>query len=202
MRIPNLSYLITLAVVLIVIWVGWKLTSRNAYESAEYSVLQAEGPIELRQYPDLMLAATRMNALPDEDSRAGDGSFGRLFNYISGGNEQQQKVAMTTPVFMGAGESEGDAQMGFVIPKKIAADGVPAPSNQLVGITRRSGGKFAVIRFAGRMDGNTIEANRQVLEEWIQAEGLKIIGEAEMAGYDPPWTPGMFRRNEILLRVE
>nr|WP_298869380.1 heme-binding protein [uncultured Gimesia sp.] len=27
-------------------------------------------------------------------------------------------------------------------------------------------------------------------------------GAAECAGYDPPWTPGPFRRNEVLVRIK
>jgi hypothetical protein len=27
-------------------------------------------------------------------------------------------------------------------------------------------------------------------------------GDAEFAGYDPPWTPGPLRRNEILIRLK
>jgi hypothetical protein len=33
-------------------------------------------------------------------------------------------------------------------------------------------------------------------------KGLTGDGDAEFAGYDPPWTPGPFRRNEILIRLK
>ncbi len=81
-------YLLIAAVICGLAYTGWKLTSRNAYESAEYSVLESDGNIELREYPDLMLASTKMGSRTQGD----DGSFGRLFQYISGGNEDKQKV--------------------------------------------------------------------------------------------------------------
>ena len=61
---------------------AWKLTARGAYESAEYTVVVSDGPFEVREYPDLMLAATGMQL----DSQGSDGSFmeGReFFPYLS-----------------------------------------------------------------------------------------------------------------------
>lgn len=176
-------------------YMGWKLTSRSGYESAEYSVLAQDGGFELREYPDLMLASTEMGS----QSNGNDGSFGRLFRYISGGNEDNQKVAMTTPVFM---ESDGsNGKMGFVIPKDVAASTIPEPSSNQVKLTRRLGGTFAVVRFAGRGDLEAQSTQQSKLETWIEKQGLLGDGQAEFAGYDPPWTPGIFRRNEILIRI-
>jgi DNA gyrase inhibitor GyrI len=176
--------------------VGWKVTSRSAYESAAYSVLKSDGKIELREYPDLMMATTNM-----QSRQGNDGSFGRLFRYISGGNEDKQKVAMTTPVFMEISSEKTSGTMGFVIPKKVVAENIPKPASEHVQIAQRPGGLFAVIRFTGRDGQELFEEQRSILEEWIQRHGYKIDGEPEVAGYDPPWTPGPLRRNEILIRI-
>ena len=84
--------------VLALTYFGWKLTARGAYESAEYTVLDSDGPFETREYPDLILATTNMQF----ESQGDDGSFMRLFRYISGANDREKKIAMTTPVFMEA----------------------------------------------------------------------------------------------------
>jgi len=198
----KMIYLIIAVVIGGVVFMGWKLTSRSAYESAEYTVLETDGQIELRDYPDLMLVTTTMGTRTQGD----DGSFGRLFRYISGGNENKQKVAMTTPVFM---EPQSDSeqpgtpagQMGFVIPKGVAQTSIPVPASDQVEVTRRPGGTFAVIRFAGRNDLEVCQKQQRLLEAWIEKRQLKSDGESEIAGYDPPWTPGPLRRNEILIRI-
>ena len=190
-------YIVVAVLVCGLAFMGWKLTSRSSYESAEYTVLKSDGTIELREYPDLMMATTDMGSR----IQGGDGSFGRLFQYISGGNEDKQKVAMTTPVFTEQKSDQASGQMGFVIPKDVAAATIPKPASGQVRLIKRPGGKFAVIRFAGRFDLEVQKKQQSKLEAWLEKEGMEAIGEPEVASYDPPWTPGPLRRNEILIRI-
>jgi DNA gyrase inhibitor GyrI len=194
----KMIYLCVAFVVVAITYIGWKLTARGAYESAEYTLLEADGPFEIREYPDLMMATTRMRL----ESQGNDGSFMRLFRYISGANDNKQKVAMTTPVFMESEARDDQGQMGFVIPKKVTEQRVPEPSNKDVQVRKRVGGRFAVIRFAGRMKSESVTKAEEQLRQWISERGLVGDGDAESAGYDPPWTPGPFRRNEIHIRIK
>ena len=197
---------------------GWNLIARGAYESAEYKVLESEGKFEVREYPDLMLAATSTNS----DLQGRDGSFMQLFRYISGANESKQKISMTTPVFMES-QSDGDrVQMGFVMPKEVAEQGVPKPTGEKVEVRKRQGGRFAVVRFSGALTAKSAKDAETRLREWMQTKGLEPMptgesngvatgesngmptGESngvETAGYDPPFTPGPLRRNEVLIRI-
>ena len=177
--------------------IGWRMTSRTAYEAAEYEILEVDGSIELREYPDLKLVTTDMQF----DSQGNDGSFMRLFRYISGANDDKQKVAMTIPVFMERDSGETPGQMGFVLPKQVAAEKIPGPTNGGVEVATRDGGTFAAIRFAGRINSKLVDEKRSMLEKWLKSRGLRGDGEYEIAGYDAPCTPGPFRRNEVLIRV-
>ncbi|TWT68681.1 SOUL family heme-binding protein [Crateriforma conspicua] len=177
---------------------AWTMTARAGYESAEYKVVETDGDIEIREYPDLMLAATSSKL----DSQGRDGSFMRLFRYISGNNENDQKIAMTTPVFMEGDNGLSDVSMGFVMPKEVAVEGVPDPKSDGVQIRKRDGGRFAVIRFSGRMDSKLAKKQEARLRDWMNARGLEGETTSEAAGYDPPFTPGPLRRNEILIRLK
>jgi DNA gyrase inhibitor GyrI len=174
------------------------LTARAAYETASYDVVESDGAFEIREYPDLMLASTAMR----KESQGNDGSFMRLFRYISGANETEQKVAMTTPVFMEQTGTGTEGRMGFVIPKEVVANGAPKPAAVDVNLRKRDGGRFAVIRFSGRMDSADLKKAEERLRKWIADKQLVADIESESAGYDPPWTPGMFRRNEVLIRLK
>ena len=191
-------YYLTAAVIVCVLgYVGWKTTSRSAYESAEYMVLESDGSFEVREYPDLMLAKTAAKF----QSQGNDGSFGRLFRYISGGNQSNSKVAMTTPVFMEPETRNSNGRMGFVIPKKTVAQSIPNPTSESVRIHKRKGGRFAVYRFAGRLNSDSQTSAEEKLRNWIESNAMNGGVLAEFAGYDPPWTPGPLRRNEILIRL-
>ena len=193
----KMLYFVAVIIVCVVAYFGWKLTARGSYESAAYSVLESEGSFELREYPDLMLATTAMNVA----SQGNDGSFGRLFGYISGQNEGNQKVSMTTPVFMEPESGGKGGQMGFVLPEEVARQAVPQPTSEEVRIRTREGGRFAVLRFAGRLNDDTQAQAENQLRAWMDGKGLDGINNAEFAGYDPPWTPGPLRRNEVLIRL-
>lgn len=186
------------AALLVLFFFSWKLTARSAYESAAYTVVESAGPFEIRDYPNLMLVMTDSKAQPaNKDKR-----FMKLFRYIQGANQQEQKVSMTTPVFMDPETKDTSGKMAFVIPQKTAAAGIPEPTGDNVRIQKRPGGRFAVYRFNGRLNKETTANAEQKLRAWIKEKGLTQTGTMEAAGYDPPWTPGPFRRNEILIRLE
>ena len=193
----SMNYL-GIAIAFAVVFFGWKITARNAYESAEYTVVESDSPFEIREYPDLLMATTNMKF----KSQGNDGSFMRLFRYISGANDTEQKVAMTTPVFMETETGNKKSQMAFVLPQKVAEKRVPEPSNEKVQIQKRVGGRFAVIRFKGRINSQSVAKAEESLRKWMKNKGLIGIGDIESAGYDPPWTPGPLRRNEVLIRLK
>ena len=177
---------------------AWSFTARAGYESAPYEVVKSDGNVEIREYPDLVLASTEARF----DAGGNDGSFMRLFRYISGNNKSDQKIEMTTPVFMEPENLESKGQMGFVMPPRIAEAGAPAPKASDVAIRTREGGRFAAIRFAGFMDAKKAETQEAKLREWLMARGLEGEETSERAGYDPPFTPGPLRRNEVLIRLK
>ncbi len=190
-------YLAVVAGVLLAGTTLWTMTARAAYESAEYKVIEKEGNIEIREYPDLILAATNSKM----EAQGRDGSFMRLFQYISGSNEAKQKIAMTTPVFMEGELGKSDVSMGFVMPKEVAAAGAPDPKGEGVKIRTRPGGRFAVIRFSGQLNSKIAKEQETKLREWLKSRGTEVESTSEAAGYDAPFTPAALRRNEILIRI-
>jgi DNA gyrase inhibitor GyrI len=176
---------------------AWSFTARGAYESAEYRVVETDGSIEIREYPELTVVSTSSNA----DMQGSDGSFMRLFRYISGENATQEKVSMTTPVFMEGVQQASEVRMSFVVPKDVALRGAPQPKGDGVDLTTRPAGRYAVLRFSGRLDAKTAAKAEEQLRSWLTSRSLNPVASMEYAGYDPPWTPGPLRRNEVLVRI-
>lgn len=192
-----MTYLIIFFVIGSVAYAGWKITNRNAYETAEYQVVAKDSPFEIRKYTALTLVTTPMRV----ESQGNDGSFGRLFSYISGNNESEQSISMTTPVFMDMNDDPGIGNMAFVIPNKVPEENIPLPKSEQVTLRDRSAGRFAVYRFAGRINQDSVAQAERKLRTWIENQGFSVNEHAEVAGYDPPWTPGPFRRNEVLIEL-
>ncbi len=191
-------YLAGVAGMILTTGLVWSLSARAAYETAPYEVIEQDGNIEIRQYPDLMLASVDS----EEESHRRDGSFMKLFRYISGANDGEQKIAMTTPVFMQDQSPSSLGKMSFVLPQKVATANIPEPVGKEVKIRKRSGGRFAAIRFSGNLDPALVNEKEAELRKWLQAKGLSGAELAESAGYDAPFTPGPLRRNEVLIRLK
>jgi hypothetical protein len=178
-------------------------TSRAGYETAAYTVVRSDSTFEVRDYPELRVVATAM----DPAGGGRDDRFMRLFRYIDGDNAASQKVAMTTPVFMTGGRAGDGApatpqKMNFVVPTAVAAAGAPAPKAENVVIETLPAQRVAVIRFAGNSNATVEKARLAELRAWMGARGLVAAGEPFLAYYDPPWTPGPMRRNEVLVPVK
>jgi len=64
---------------------------------------------------------------------------------------------------------------------------------------------MAVRRFSGRMRKEEIEAQTEALKKALRAANVRLAhGEStvvQYAGYNPPWTPGPMRTNEVLVEI-
>lgn len=173
---------------------AWLYTnSRAGTETPAYKTTKSDGAFELREYPNLKLAKTSMTSDMD-------GSFMRLFGYISGKNDRDEKIAMTTPVLIDRSVNAGS--MSFIVPQSVEAKGAPAPKTNAVTVETWKGGTFAAHRFNGSARGKNESAAMQKLREWCSAQKLATEGDPTFAYYDPPWTPGFLRRSEVLIRVK
>lgn len=170
-------------------------TTRAGYESAPYTLVRADGKFELRNYPSLTVVET-----PMANANGSDGSFMRLFRFITGANEGKQKIAMTTPVFMSG--SATNPTMAFVLPAKLQTTSVPRPEDGAVTVREIPAGRFAVLRFSGGRNTKNEAESLEQLKSWMEAEKLSVLSPPVYGYFDPPWTPAFLRRNEVMLRTE
>lgn len=181
-------------------------------EEAGYDVLKDNAHIQIRQYKSLLTAQTEVDASYDEASSK---AFQRLFDYISGNNKTQQKIAMTAPV-MQEKQSEAIAMtapvfqektgktwlMSFVLPSDYALANAPVPLDAKIVLKEIPSKKVAVLTYSGFLSEQTIDENTNELKSWLEINGYKAISSPRSAGFDPPWTLPFLRRNEIHIDVE
>jgi len=163
-----------------------------ANEEANYEIIDKNDIYEIRKYSDRLAVETLTSGI--------DSNFRKLFNYISGRNDTEEKIKMTTPVTQV--EKNGNMSMQFYLPSKFNSDNVPNPSREDVKIIIIEGGYYAVLRYSGRAsDGNFLK-HKKILENELQKNKISIISPPIRATYDSPFTLPMNRRNEAMFKVE
>ena len=162
-----------------------------ANEEAKYDVVKLNETYEIRKYTDRLA----VQALNTDQSN----SFRKLFNYISGDNETNEKIKMTIPVTQM--KKKGNMTMQFYLPSKFNKDNVPNPSSTDVKIVNIEGGYYAVIRYSGRASNKNFIKHKEILENELKKDNISIAGPAIKASYNSPFTLPMLKRNEAMFKV-
>ncbi len=162
-----------------------------AYEEANYEIINKKNNYEIRKY---------FNRLVIETSSTQGKGFKKLFNYISGNNEQKKEIKMTVPVTQQI--KNGDMTMQFYLPSKFNKSNAPKPSDPDIKILTIEGGYYAVIKYSGRSSDNNFLKNKKILEDELKKNKITILSPPIRASYNSPFTLPMLKRNEIMFKVD
>ena len=180
-------------------------------ETPKYSVIRKQNEIEIRHYPAYIQAEV---TIEDNQYRSAiEKGFSVLAGYIFGNNISQQKIEMTSPVQASQSEKiamttpvtiSGDSRftVAFIMPSAYTMETLPQPKDSRVRFKLIPDRSLAAIRFSGYFRQDTIEKNKQRLSQWLQEQGVETEGDFIVAGYNPPWVPGLLARNEALIQIK
>ncbi|MDA8835913.1 heme-binding protein [Candidatus Pelagibacter bacterium] len=175
-----------------IVFLGLIITSNSmSYEEANYEVVKKNQVYEIRKYSDRL-------AIETDISNEGN-SFRRLFNYISGNNDKNEEIKMTTPVTQM--QKKGNMTMQFYLPSRFNKENIPSPSNPDVKILNIKGGYYAVIRYSGRASDKNFIKHKSILENELKKDNMIILSPPIKATYDGPFTLPMNRRNEAMFEI-
>ncbi|TVQ82252.1 MAG: heme-binding protein [Micavibrio sp.] len=180
-------------------------------EQAKYIVIEKHGGIEIRDYATMIVAETSVSG--DREMAINKG-FRAIADYIFGNNVSAQKVAMTAPVTQQSASeriamtapvtqtAKGEAwQVRFVMPASYTMETLPQPINKDIKLREIPSTRYAVIRFSGTGDQNSLTERTAELESFIYEKKLKSLSQPTYAFFNPPWTLPFFRRNEVMIEV-
>ena len=162
-----------------------------AYEEANYKTINEKKNYEIRKYFDRLVIET--------NTTQGNG-FRKLFNYISGNNEEKKEIKMTVPVTQEI--KNGNMTMQFYLPSKFNKDNAPEPSNSEIKVLTIEGGYYAVIKYTGRSSDKNFIKNKELLEKELKKDNIVILSPPIRASYNSPFTLPMLKRNEVMFRVD
>ncbi|UCH89990.1 MAG: heme-binding protein [Thermoplasmata archaeon] len=168
-------------------------------KKVQYEVLDKIGDIEIRKYPELVLASV----YGKDDNTA----FRILFSYITGNNQSGKNIAMTAPV-VSSGQTE-DASLvissedffTFVMPADYDLDRLPEPRDKRIDIHVQQEKIFAVLRFSGRTTKQKVKQKENELLKLLSQNNYKMRGKPFLMRYNNPIMPGFLRTNEVGIEV-
>jgi hypothetical protein len=189
-----------------------------AIESPHYKVEKELDGCEIRVYSAYVLAQVDVESDFDGALRNG---FEILAHYIFGGNRTRKSIPMTAPVSeeipmlapvtsekisMTAPVTEEQAgehvfRVSFAMPSKFTLETLPEPQDKRITFKVIESRRTAAIRFSGRVHEKLANEKTEELRTCLSKNGLTPKSNFVVALYNPPFIPGIFRRNEIIVGI-
>lgn len=121
---------------------------------------------------------------------------------------QSEKIAMTAPVMTRPGGAEGSnddtRSMSFLLPSKYeTVESAPEPKNPAVKLSLMPAGRCeAVVQYSGNINMERSAERAKELMRMLERDGVEVVGDWALAGYNPPFTLPWLKRNEIHIPVK
>ena len=193
MRIRIVSVLSAIIIISIVAFL--KMAGAKT-ETQKYETLFSEGNFEIRFYPKANLATVKMSGSYNQNRNSG---FQTLAGYIFGGNEEDKKIAMTSPVRMS--NENRNSKMSFILPRSVPFEELPKPSNKNVILHQSEPVYRASLRFGGYAKSRKIAKKKEEMIQILNKLNLQYKNNFELLGYNPPFQL-LNRRNEIQVELK
>ena len=194
-----MKILLTIFGVILLIFIIFQLFAINGQKNIEtysYDVTKKYDAFEIRNYEASLFTYVKLsgNKYRDESSKG----FSILAGYIFGGNEKNEKIAMTSPVAMSL---EDSMTMMFMVPKKFKKETLPKPDQSEIKFQEEPKKTVAAIAFSGWANDEKIEKYKQKLKSALDAKEIPYTNRFFFLGYNPPYE--IFnRKNEIIVELK
>ena len=171
------------------------------YEQPQFEVVLQKENLAIRDYASVMVVEVQVVA--SRRDAAGD-AFRSLFKYISGNNEDNLEIPMTSPVAQTqvsktSDNGDGKWAIRFFLPRKTINEGAPLPEEDGITLVNLKAQRYASVSFKGTQNDKKVAKYSAQLREFIAQNGYQVSGQPIYAFYDPPFVPWFLRDNEILL---
>ena len=188
--------------ILVIIIMLFSTPAWAEYEQPSYKVILEQDKFSIRDYSEVIVVETEVVASRrDATSEA----FRKLFRYISGNNEANLEISMTSPVAQTLTNQDGEIgknwSVRFFLPRSLSEENIPKPSETGVAVVKLKAQKYGSVSFKGTQNDKKVSENLAKLEAFIAENDYEVSGPPVYAFYDPPFIPWFLRDNEILLPV-
>jgi hypothetical protein len=170
-----------------------ELIGLRSAEEPHYKILDLDGNIEIREYPEMTLAGLTIHGDYQVATREG---FRRLENYMLGQNATGTKIDFTSPFF--EEKNQNSWTISFLLPHDLDVKSAPTPLDHSISIYRSKARKYGAIWYTGTNDLERVEKKANELILWLEQNSFwPPEPHYRIAQYDTPSTIRFFKRNEV-----
>ncbi len=163
----------------------------NKYETQNYDLILSDNNFEIRFYP----SALKAKVISDKSA---NGNFYKLFQFISGNNSKNEKIEMTTPVYMKNDKISNT--MEFVMPSSYDIESISKPNDNDIVIYEAEAKYYACVRYGGYSNSNKFELHSKELVDKLSELSIDPVGDIFYVSYNSPYK--IFnRRNEAMVEI-
>jgi effector-binding domain-containing protein len=172
------------------------MSSQKNIEQYPFKVIKTYDNFEIRNYEATLFTAVKL--VTNKYDKASSKGFSVLAGYIFGGNNKEEKIAMTSPVAMTLKDT---TTMMFMVPKKYKKEDLPIPNDPLIKFKEIPAKKMAAISFKGWADDKKIASYKKKLIKALEKEGIKYSNNFLFLGYNAPMEV-FNRKNEVIVELK
>ena len=174
----------------------FSMNGQRNIETYPYTVNKKYDTFEIRSYEASLFTSVKLSSKAYKESSSK--GFSILAGYIFGGNERNEKIAMTSPVAMSL---EDSMTVMFMVPKKFNKATLPQPNQSQIAFREEPAKTVAAITFGGWANDEKIKQYKEELIAALDAAGITYTNRFYFLGYNPPYEV-FNRKNEVIVELQ
>jgi hypothetical protein len=179
---------------LFLVWQFYGSFNNKKYETLSNEIIGSIHSVDFKIYNNYTKASVNNKAY---NMNSASSNFPVLANYIFGGNKDNTKMAMTSPVLY---NMSNKSSFSFIMPKQFEINNLPSPDTEKIFFETVKNQCVAVMEFSGFANEKNCAVKHLELLNILKKNNIAYNNDFMIAVYQPPYQL-INRKNEIWVEV-
>ena len=179
---------------LFLVWQFYGSFNNKKYETLSNEIIGSIHSVDFKIYNNYTKASVNNKAY---NMNSASSNFPVLANYIFGGNKDNTKMAMTSPVLY---NMSNKSSFSFIMPKQFEINNLPSPNTEKIFFETVKNQCVAVMEFSGFANEKNCAVKHLELLNILKKNNIVCNNDFMIAVYQPPYQL-INRKNEIWVEV-
>jgi hypothetical protein len=187
-------YIFLAILFLFLVWQFYGSFNNKKYETLSNEIIGSIHSVDFKIYNNYTKASVNNKAY---NMNSASSNFPVLANYIFGGNKDNTKMAMTSPVLY---NMSNKSSFSFIMPKQFEINNLPSPNTEKIFFETVKNQCVAVMEFSGFANEKNCAVKHLELLNILKKNNIVCNNDFMIAVYQPPYQL-INRKNEIWVEV-